>query len=428
MTYEEALSYIKETDKVGSVFGLDSIRELLNRLGNPQEQLHVVHVAGTNGKGSVCTFLDAILEDAGYTVGRYISPTLVTYLERFQINGNNMQEIEFPELLEQVKLAADDMVTAGKTRPTSFETETAVAFLYFLQKKVDIVLLETGMGGRLDATNVVKQPLCTVLASISMDHMQYLGNDLTSILQEKMGIMRENTPCVAYSMKKELKRIWLNKCENMNCYNKMINIELLKVTKKSLSGTYFTYCDKEYELSIAGEYQIFNSLVAIETAEILSKFTYKTFGLKYVNAYNGLKNAKWPGRFQKIEDNPPVYVDGAHNEGGWLSLRDNISAYFKDKQIVYLCGVLADKEYNKMIQILSPYSDDMVVITPENSRGLPKEQLKLVAEGMFKRIILADSVLSGKNLAIEIAKEYSDPIVLVFGSLSFLGELIEKSR
>lgn len=427
MTYEEAYTYINETNKVGSILGLDSIRELLNRLDNPQDHLQVVHVAGTNGKGSVCTFLNAILEDAGYTIGRYISPTLVTYLERFQINGRNMLETEFAELLQCVKQAADDMVEAGYPRPTSFETETAVAFLFFMQKKVDIVLLETGMGGRLDATNVVKHPLCTVLTSISMDHMQFLGNDLPSILQEKMGIMRENVPCVSYTMEECLKDIWVDKCEKMNCPYKMIEFESINVIEKSLEGTKFSYCGEQYELGIAGEYQIYNSLVAVETAKILNKYSNGLIDLKYVNIYNGLKKAKWAGRFQKIGDHPPIYIDGAHNEGGWQSLCDNIYSYFQDNQIVYLCGVLADKEYDKMIKLLSPYSDEMVVITPDNSRGLPKEQLKRVAEGSIEHIYLAETVLKGKEEAIEIAKQYPNPVVLVFGSLSFLGPLIEPS-
>lgn len=428
MTYKEAYEYINEINKVGSVLGLEVIRELLERLGNPQDQVKVVHIAGTNGKGSICAFLDSILEDAGYTVGRYISPTIITYLERFQINQKNMEKDTFAALLEKVKQAADAMAAEGKPRPTAFETETAIAFLYFLQEQVDVVLLETGMGGSLDATNVVKHPVCTILASISMDHMQFLGRDLKSILREKMGIMREQTPCIAYPMDQDLMREWIEKCEKMNCKYLMVDIDLLNVKKETLEGAEFSYRGEQYCLKIPGEYQIHNSLVAIETAKILADYNDFRFDLKYVNIYNGLKNTLWKGRFQKLEENPLVYVDGAHNEGGWRSLRDNILRYFSEYQIVYLCGVLADKEYHKMIELLAPYSNDMVVITPDNARALPKEALAKAAEGAIQNIYLADSVQEGRTKAIELSEKYEKPVVLIFGSLSFIGPLIEETH
>lgn len=211
MTYEEAYLYMKEAGKRGSVYGTETVKELLLRLGNPQDRVPVVHIAGTNGKGSIFAFVGHILEDAGYVVGRYISPTIFTYLERFQINGYYMKESEFARIMETVIPVCEDMEEAGLPIPTAFELETAVAFLYFVQKKVDIVLLETGMGGKNDATNVVKQPLCTVLASISRDHMQFLGDTLQEILEQKMGILREQVPCVAYPMQDEMRQIWLKK-------------------------------------------------------------------------------------------------------------------------------------------------------------------------------------------------------------------------
>lgn len=424
MTYEEASAYITKTDQKGSIYGLDTIRELLNRLGNPQERLKIVHIAGTNGKGSVFAFLDAILEDAGYTVGRYISPAVVTYLERFQLNGKLMTQPEFAELLSTVRQVCEDMIEDGLASPTSFEIETAVAFLYFLKNKADVVLLETGMGGRLDATNVAAAPLCTVLSSISLDHMQFLGNDCSSILKEKMGIMRNGVPCTAYCMDTELKDEWIEKCEKMDCPHEMVSYESLNVKKCTLEGSEFVYKGETYQVQMLGEYQIYNSLLAIETAKMLNRYHSDLFDLKYVNIYQGLKKAVWHGRFEKIEANPPVYVDGAHNEGGWNSLRDNICRYLKGYQIIYLCGVLKDKEYHKMIEILAPYSDTMVAITPENSRALPKEQLIRAAKGKIKNLIPADSAEAGKKIAMEIAMQYTRPVVLVFGSLSFMGPLI----
>ena len=216
MTYEEARSYIEYTDTMGSVLGLDSIKELLRRLGDPQDAVPVIHIAGTNGKGSICAFLDEILESAGYSVGRYISPTIFTYLERFQIDKEYMSEEDFAVYLETVKDAADDMVSDGWGRPTSFETETAVAFCYFCDKKVDFLLLETGMGGLEDATNVCSHPVCTIIASISMDHMHFLGNTLRDIYRQKLGILKKNCPCVAYPLASELEDMWDMACEQNN--------------------------------------------------------------------------------------------------------------------------------------------------------------------------------------------------------------------
>ena len=190
MTYDEAMAYIEYTNTLGSVLGLTNIKELLKRLGNPQNDVRVIHIAGTNGKGSICAFLDEILECAGFSVGRYISPTVFTYLERFQINRRYMQEDDFAIYLDKVKQAADGMVKDGFDRPTSFETETAVAFCYFKDMAVDFLLLETGMGGLLDATNVCDRPVCTIIASISMDHMAFLGDSLEKIYEQKLGIMK----------------------------------------------------------------------------------------------------------------------------------------------------------------------------------------------------------------------------------------------
>lgn len=422
MTKDEAWNYIEEINKAGSVLGLESMTELLERLDNPQEKLKVVHIAGTNGKGSVGAFLEQILIDAGYRVGRYVSPTIFSYFERFQINKEYMSEDDFKRILSTVKNVSDQMVENGFNRPTAFETETAVAFLYFVNKQTDIVLLETGMGGTSDATNVCRRPLCSILTSISKDHMQFLGNSIYDILNAKLGIIKEGVPCISDVMEDEMKKIWLDKCENMKSPHIMTDIGQLSVTDNTLNGIQFTYKEKEYMICMLGKHQVNNSILAIEAADVLSKLG---FDLDYVNIRRGLHNAKWQGRFQKISDEPPVYVDGAHNEGGWLALKANIEDYFAGKQLIYVCGVLKDKEYKKMIQLLTPYTDWFIAVTPDSPRALSGRRLSEYAEGYVKNS-MSCALDKAMDKAFELAKGFSNPIILVYGSLSFIGPVIER--
>lgn len=444
MTYREAYEYIEQVNLLGSVPGLNNIVELLNRMDNPQNKIKVIHIAGTNGKGSIGAFLENIFECGGYSVGRYISPSIYTYLERFQINKAYMTEEEFAYILEQVIEAAEKMVAEGYNRPTSFETETAVAFMYFLWKQVDIVLLETGMGGRYDATNVVEQPICTVLASISMDHMQFLGNRIEDILVEKMGIMRENVPCVAYDMEENLKILWLDNCNRLNCPWVMTDNSQAEILSQTEDSSIYSYKGNTYELHTTGTYQIYNSLVAIEVINMVNTYAGDSFKLNETHITSGLAMTNWTGRFQKIKEAPLTYVDGAHNEGGWLSLKENIETYFAGRDITFICGVLADKEYDKMVDILSPFSDNVITVTPDNPRALSGEALAKAFEPYVKNIYVAEDIFDAERISEDIyqnsimkngSKNMKDkmqrdiinyPVVVVCGSLSFIGPLIEK--
>lgn len=422
MTKEEAWNYINEINKAGSILGLDSMRALLNRLDNPQDKIKIVHIAGTNGKGSTGAFLESILSDAGYKTGRYISPTIFTYLERFQINSKYISETEFVFLLDKVKLAADMIVEEGYARPTAFETETALAYLYFLNNNVDVAIIECGMGGKDDATNLCSKPVCTIITSVSMDHMQFLGDSIYDILDAKLGILKQGVPCVADFMPDDMKKIWLAKCDFLKCSHIMTNIDEISVINETYCGTEFIYKNKRYCISLLGKFQINNSILAIEAAEVLNK---SGIDLNYVNIYNGLMNAVWKGRFQVINKNPLIIVDGAHNEGGWISLRDNIETYLKDKELIFVCGVFKDKEYNKMLKLLSPYSECLYAVTPNNGRALDGELLKQYAEVYFKDVRCRD-INSAMDEAFNMAAGNKDLAILVFGSLSFIGPIIER--
>ncbi|MDD6404583.1 MAG: HD domain-containing protein [Clostridiales bacterium] len=427
MTYDEARRYIEYTDGLGSVLGLENIQELLRRLGSPQEDIKVVHIAGTNGKGSICAFLDDILEDAGYTVGRYISPTIFTYLERFQINKEYMAESDFAGYLELVKAVADDMVRDGFHRPTSFETETALAFCYFRDKKVDFLLLETGMGGLEDATNVCTQPVCTIIASISMDHMRFLGDNLKDIYMQKLGILKDGVPCVSYPVQEELMSLWVQKYDEKRCSeaSTMINSSDIDIQYCGLDGSVFTYKGEKFELAVPGIYQIYNSVTAIETAYTLQKLG---FALNKVNVFSGVKKTYWKGRFQRIMEEPMVYVDGAHNPGGWKALRKNIDEYFAGRRLIYVCGVFKDKDYRQMLEIMMPDASDFIAVQPDNPRALDKKELAELAKTYIDSVFVADDVDGAVEQAIDIAGTGENTVIIIFGSLSFIGPIIDKAE
>ncbi len=418
-TYETAYAYIESLSGLGSVMGVGTVKELLRRLGDPQERLSVVHIAGTNGKGSIFAFVESILRQSGLKVGRYVSPTVFAYLERFQVDGSYMSEGEFARIMKGVIAACDAMVAEGFPRPTAFDTETAVAFMYFLQSKVDVVLLETGMGGATDSTNVVAKPICTVLAKIGMDHMAVLGPTLEDIFAQKLGIMRQGVPCVSYPLPKHLREMWHDKCQELEVPYIEVAEDELSIVNADMAATTFAYKGREYTIGALGLYQACNAAVAIEVANVLAQI----YPIDSYAVSKGLANAVWQGRFQKISHVPLTFVDGAHNEDGWMALAENVRAYFPEKKIVYINGVFKDKEYAKMVDIMAPFAKCAVCIEPKGSRGLSGQQLAACYEKKGVEAFVADGLFQAKTLAENLAG--ADGVVLAFGSLSFLGELIK---
>lgn len=420
MNYTEAMNYIREKNRLGSVLGLERIRELLLRLGEPQNQCKVVHIAGTNGKGSILACMDAILQDAGYQVGRYISPTVFCYLERFQINGHFMEEAVFTDYLSRIRLVVEEMEQDGITGITAFELETALAFLYFQEQQVDLVLLETGMGGRLDATNVVDRPLCTILAAISLDHMDLLGDTISAIAYEKAGILRDNVPCVIYPENDEAMPVIQEQCRLHNIEPIVPDLRQMTIENESLYYEKFSYKNVIYELGLLGKYQIYNALTAIETIEVIKRELKD--GLNNVNIQNGLHNAKWRGRFEVLERSPYVIRDGAHNMAAARCLYEQIIKHFTNKRIIYIIGILKDKEYDAMLALLLPLACRVYAVTvPDNPRALPAEELAQVVRRYCHNVIPAER----PEQAYQLAREEADPedVILAFGSLYYIGRI-----
>lgn len=420
MNYTEAMNYITEKNQLGSVLGLERIRELLTRLGEPQNQCKVVHIAGTNGKGSILACMDAILQDAGYQVGRYISPTVFCYLERFQINGHFMEEAVFADYLSRIRPVVEEMEQDGIIGITAFEMETALAFLYFQEQPVDLVLLETGMGGRLDATNVVAHPLCTILAAISLDHMKLLGDTIKAIAYEKAGILRDDVPCVVYPENEEAMSVIEIQCRLHNVEPILPDLAQLTIINEDLNYEIFDYKNVKYELGLLGKHQIYNALTAIEALNVIKdKLKYD---LNNVNIQNGLHNAVWRGRFEILERSPYVIRDGAHNMEAARCLYEQITKHFTNRRIIYIIGILKDKEYDAMLSLLIPLASRVYVITvPDNSRALPAEELASVVRKYCQDVILAESPEQAYGLAREAAAP--EDVIVAFGSLYYIGRI-----
>ncbi len=419
MDYQQARRYIDELSGKGSMPGLDAVRELLKRLGNPQDKLKFVHIAGTNGKGSVLSYLSGILTESGWKTGCYISPTLFSYRERLQIDGEYITREDFAALTEKVAEAVRQMEQEGLESPTVFEVETAIAFLYFKEKQCDFVVLETGMGGRLDATNIIKSSVLSVIASISMDHMQFLGESLGEIAWHKAGIIKENTPVVSAFQKEEAAHVIRRESEKMKSPLYFVDPGKISQISYGLWGQSFTY--KEFEcmqIFLSGTYQIANASLALEAVKALRRLGYK---LEDDAVRRGLAKARWRGRFELIAQSPAVVLDGAHNPDAAAKLMDSVREYFGERKKYYIFGVFSDKEYDKIIDITAKDACRIFTVeTPGNPRALPAGELARAVQRVNPSVEEAESIEDAVRKAFSLAG--SEDVILIFGSLSFLGE------
>ena len=419
MNYEEARKYLTEVTKYGSVPGLDSIRELMRRLGNPQDKLKFIHIAGTNGKGSVLAYLSTILKKAGYRTGRYVSPTLFSYRERIQVDGERIGREELARLTEIVRDASEDMERDGLCHPTSFETETAVAWLYFAEQNCDIVVLETGMGGTLDATNIVRTTVLEILTPVSMDHMEFLGDTLAAIAGQKAGIIKPHTTVVSAQQEAEAMEVIEKTCREKECTLHTVDQESLSDVVYGWDRQKLSYRNwKDVEISLAGRYQIQNAMTALEAVNALRELGYK---IADSDVYEGMRETVWRGRFTVIRKNPAVILDGAHNPAAARELKASLEQYFSGRTLRYIFGMFRDKDHEKVIELTAPLAEHIITVeTPDNVRATPAEALK---EEVAR---VNPSVEAAKSIADAVEKTLSqaspEDVIVIFGSLSFLGE------
>ena len=440
LTYQEARNFIEQTTRFGSVLGLANMRALMEELGNPQEDIPTIHIAGTNGKGSVGAYLASVLKEAGCKVGRYCSPAVFSPLECWQYDGRHITEEEYANYLSQVKDACDIVVKKG-IQPTVFEVETALAFVYFKAMQVDFLLLETGLGGETDATNIIEHPLACVFTTISRDHMQFLGETLTEIATIKAGIIKKGALVFSAPQEAEvedvLKKRYLEVNENAQITEGItfVDSNQLELLSQAPGNLRFCYKEKEFRTRIAGLYQMKNIALVIESVRKIFLKLPEMSGIQimYSNAMvnvdtqeriikYGIENTSWSGRFEVIDDNPLFIIDGAHNEDAVKQLAQTVENCFTNQPIDFIIGILADKEHEKMLEVMMPFANRVFTVTPPNTRGLDAKILAEEVRLLHQDVICCKSIKEAINKALSHSKEANCPI-LAFGSLSYLGTL-----
>ena len=414
MTYQQALDYISTVGSRAGKPGLERIKALMAGLGNVQDELRFVHLAGTNGKGSTSCMLASILQKAGYKTGLFVSPFIIRFNERVQINGKHIPDEKLAEIIERIKPIADAMSGC-----TEFELITAAAFVWFAEERCDIVVLETGLGGRLDATNIIKSNECAIITNIGIDHTDYLGNTVADIAYEKACILKEGCPVVAYASEQSAMDVLTAYALEHNNPMSVADFDAIEPVSADLTGQSFRYKGAAYSIKLLGPHQQKNAAVVLETVETLRKQGWR---ITNENIREGLRDARWPARFELLHSSPIVFVDGAHNMQGVESLRGAVEQNLAGKRIVCLTGVLADKDWQNMMAVLEGFSADFITVTPDSPRALTAEKLAEYLAQRGKWVWAAESVQEGMDMAIARALE-TDSVIVACGSLYMASEV-----
>lgn len=421
MNYTEALDYIHHINWQFCNPGLERTRELCQKLGNPEKKLRFVHVAGTNGKGSFCAMLSSILQAAGYKTGLYTSPFIRRFNERMQVNGTPIDDEELAKITEYVKPFADTM----QEKPTEFELVTAIAFEYFHRHSCDVVVLETGLGGRLDSTNVIETSLLSVITGIAFDHTAILGNTLQAIAAEKAGIIKSGIPCLFGGENGSAYRTVRNVAQIKNAPVYTVDRSSLSIREMTLDGTVFDY--KEYQslhIPLLGSYQPINASTVLTAVSIL-----REQGMKIGEdaVYNGLASVAWPARFELISKDPVILYDGGHNPQGIKAAVKSIQAYFPERKVNLLSGVMKDKGFDEMIELLKPIANCVYTVTPNTPRALSAGSY---AEDFRAHNIPAtafDELEAGVQAAVNESREQGLPLICL-GSLYMYNDVVDAIR
>ena len=424
MNYNEAMKYITEVGNFGSNYGLERTFRLLELLGNPQDNLKLIHVAGTNGKGSTTAMITKMLNGLGYKVGMYTSPFLEEFEERIQINGENIPKDVLAELVTYIKPYIDKVEEEGYEHPTEFEMITVLMLLYFEREKIDFGVVEVGLGGRLDSTNVII-PIVSVITSISFDHTNLLGNNLREIAGEKCGIIKRNIPTIVFPQQEEVMDVVIKKCEKENSKLYIVNFndaELLDIVKGDkpfqkvkIKG------EKEYilELPLLGEHQIYNLALAIKVMEVVEKQGFIHLNNKAIE--NSVREVMWKGRLEVLSNNPLIVIDGAHNIQGITTLKNNIQKYFNYKDVYLILGILADKDVEMMVKEITPLAKKVYAVTPHSIRAELAQDLRDEIIKYNENCKAYEDYEEAFNNALKDAKE--NDLIIASGSLYMIGDM-----
>lgn len=422
MNYSEAMNFIANTSRFGMNFGLSRVEKMLELLGNPQNKIKCIHIAGTNGKGSTTAMIASILKEEGYTVGMYTSPYLEEFEERIQINGVNIPKERLAELVSKIEKVSEEIVTLGFDNPTQFEIITAIMFLYFSEENVDYAIIEVGLGGRLDATNVI-DPVLVVITSISYDHMNILGETIEEIAGEKCGIIK-NSPVVTYPQVEEAMKVIEEKCKEKS-------VQLIKTSESSIKEVIINKNDntqriklevgnelKEYKLALIGKHQVKNAMVVLNAIE-----AFKTLGgsVKEESIKAGLENVRWIGRMERLNKNPMVVIDGAHNIDGIRTLKESVKEYFSYNKLILILGILGDKQVKEMVNTIGSLGEDIILTEPHNERAESLEVMESYLKEENKNVYKIMNYREAYEKALELANE--DDLILICGSLYMVGDM-----
>ena len=440
MNYDEAITYIKNTAKFGSKLGLERTEKILELLGNPHKKLKCIHIAGTNGKGSTTAMVTKILEEAGYRVGSYISPFIEEFEERMQINNKNISKEDLSDIVTEVSKAVAKVVELGYSNPTEFEIITCAGFLYFYKNNVDFAVVEVGIGGRLDSTNVII-PILSIITSISLDHTQILGDTIAKIAYEKAGIIKNRVPVVMFPQQKQSEEVIERTCREKNCklikvaqnssvylgkenlqhiatasMEGMARVSNKAITQKIKVQTYEN--DYIIDLALLGKHQLLNCSVVVHAIEeLIGQGT----TISKDNILMGLGNVKWPARLEVMNKKPLVVIDGAHNIDGIEKLTESIDMYFNYNKIILILGILADKQVEEMIKTIVPKVSRVITVTPHSDRAELSEELKVQVEKYTANCEAIEDYEEAYKKALSYCDE--EDLLLVSGSLYMVGDM-----
>ena len=416
----KTIKYLEELRVLGSNYGLERTERLLELLGNPHKKLKLIHIAGTNGKGSTSSILGKVLIEHGYKVGFFNSPHLEEIEETIRVNDENIPEEDLVYLLEEIKPYVNKVVEEGYKHPTEFEVLTCIMFLYLYRQKVDFGVIEVGLGGRLDSTNVIK-PILSIITSISLDHTNILGNTIQEITNEKAGIIKDAIPVITCNQKDEALYIIKNKAlltivdSNDFVFLEIVNDDIpYQRVSVNFNNNKYTL-----DLALLGKHQIINLSLAIKALEELEKLNYIKVNINKL--YKGVKNVKWKGRLEVLKKDPFIVIDGAHNIAGIEFLKSNIEEYFKYKNLYLILGILADKNVEEMVKIIAPVATEVYTVTANSIRAASANELKEVVLEYNNNCIAFDDY--DKAIKLSLSKANKDDLIVAAGSLYMIGEI-----
>lgn len=410
---QDAVEYIHSFSWMGSRPGLERTKALLDAIENPERELSFIHVVGTNGKGSTCAMIASMLRAGGKCVGLYTSPFIMDFKERMMVNGRKITEEELPEITRFVGEKADALAE----HPTEFELVTCIALEYFRRRKCDLVVLEAGMGGRLDSTNAIPTPEVAVITNIGLDHTGVLGNTVEKIAAEKAAVIKPGCRVVLYRQSPEVTDVVQRVCAQQGAELHIADPAGIKVLSDTLEGQRILWNGRELSLPLLGAHQRSNAAVALTVMELLKE----KWQIPDRAVPDGLAAVKWPGRFEVLSRRPWFIVDGGHNPQCAETVAQNLDCYFKGKPAVLLIGVLADKDYEAECALVAPYAARFVTVTPDSGRALSAEELAKRLARYGKPVTVCPTVREGVRRACELAG--TDGLVCAFGSLYMTGEI-----